>query len=69
MIKIKDGTEAYAVTWLRQPELAKKNPKRMFIGVDEGGLFERIFGAELSAERFIAAQQLKWGLMILSRSS
>ncbi|MEO1329845.1 MAG: AIPR family protein [Pseudomonadota bacterium] len=51
-IRLKEGTQAYVATFLRQPELAKKNPKRMFVGVSDGGYFDRIFGSELTAERF-----------------
>jgi hypothetical protein len=45
-------------TYLRQPELAKKNPKRIFLGAQDGGSFERVFGPELSAEKLVNAQRL-----------
>lgn len=60
VIGIKEGTQAYASTFFRQPELAKKNVKRMFLGAQDGGYFERIFSEELSAENFVLAQQIKW---------
>lgn len=60
VIGIKEGTQAYVSTFFRQPELAKKNVKRMFLGAQDGGYFERIFGEELSAEKFVLAQQVKW---------
>jgi hypothetical protein len=60
VIKLKEGTQAYVSTYLRQPEMAKKNPKIMFLGSQDGGYFERIFNDELTAERFVAAQRLSW---------
>jgi hypothetical protein len=60
VIGIKEGTQAYVSTFFRQPELAKKNVKRMFLGAQDGGYFERIFNEELSAEKFVMAQQIKW---------
>jgi hypothetical protein len=60
VIKLRDGAQAYAATFFRQPELAKKNPKRIFLGIDDGGAFERVFGAGMSAEKFVTAQRLKW---------
>jgi len=47
-------------TFFRQPELAKKNVKRMFLGASDGGYFERIFSEDLSAEKFVVAQKIKW---------
>lgn len=60
VIRLKEGTQAYVSTYIRQPEMAKKNPKLMFLGSQDGGFFERIFNDELTAERFVAAQQLAW---------
>jgi len=60
VLKLKEATQAYVATFFRQPELAKKNPKRMFLGSQEGGYFERIFSADLTAEKFLIAQMLKW---------
>lgn len=60
VLKLKEATQSYVATFFRQPELAKKNPKRMFLGAQEGGYFERIFSADLTAERFLIAQKLKW---------
>lgn len=62
VISLKEGTQAYVATFFRQPELAKKNPKRMFLGAQDGGLFERIFGTDLSAEKFVQAQRLAWAV-------
>jgi len=65
VIRLKEATQAYVATFLRQPELAKKNPKRIFLGAFDGGSFERIFNSELSAEKFLQAQQLAWGVEAL----
>jgi hypothetical protein len=59
VIKLKEGAQAYTATFFSQPELAKKNVKKMFLAVDDGGSFERIFSADMTAERMIIAQQLK----------
>jgi hypothetical protein len=55
LIKLKEGTQAYVGTFFRHPEMAKKNPKKMFQSVDDGGSFEKIFSSELTAEKFIIA--------------
>jgi AIPR protein len=60
IIKLRDGAQAYTATYFRQPELAKKNPKRIFLGLEDGGSFDRVFGGGMSAERFVIAQRLKW---------
>lgn len=62
IIRLKEGAQAYVATYLRQPELAKKNPKRIFLGAQDGGHFERVFNHELTAEKFIVAQQLAWAI-------
>lgn len=59
VVGIKEGTQAYVSTYFRQPELAKKNLKRMFLGAQDGGYFERIFSEDLSAEKFLLAHQIK----------
>lgn len=59
VISLKEGTQAYVATYGRQPELAKKNPQRMFLGARDGGYFERIFDEQLSADKFIIAHGLK----------
>lgn len=60
IISLKGGMQAYVATFLRQPELAKKNPKRIFLGPTDGGSFDRVFGPELTADRIVAAQRLTW---------
>ena len=60
VITLKEGTQAYVSTYLRQPEMAKKNPKLMFLGPQDGGYFERIFNNDLTANQFILAQKLFW---------
>jgi hypothetical protein len=59
MVTLREGTQAYVATYFRQPELAKKNPKRMFLGAQDGGVFERVFGQDITAEKMIAAFRLK----------
>ena len=46
-------------TFFEQPELAKKNAKRMFLASEDGGYFERIFSTDLTAEKVIVAHQIK----------
>lgn len=58
LIRLKEGTQAYTATFSRQPELAKKNPKRMFLGSQDGGIFERLF-EDISAEKIVLAHRLK----------
>ncbi len=58
-IKLKEGTQAFAATFYRQPELAKKNPKLLFLSRSDGGHFERLFSSELTAENFLYASKLK----------
>jgi hypothetical protein len=58
VIKLKEGTQAYVATFMRQPELAKKNPKLMFMGRSDGGYFDRIFSRDLTAEKFVKAQSI-----------
>ncbi len=40
VIKLKDGTQAYVSTYLKLPEMAKKNPKIMFLGSQNSGSLE-----------------------------
>jgi hypothetical protein len=57
-IPLTAGMQAYVATYMRQPELAKRYPKRIFIGVKDGGSFERVFARDLTAEKVIAAHRL-----------
>jgi hypothetical protein len=57
-IRLKEGMQAYAATFLRQPELAKKNPKRIFLSAEDGGMFDRVFDDQLTAERVILANRM-----------
>ena len=59
VIKLKDGAQAYAATFFGQPELAKKNIKKVFTSIDNGGFYERVFSAEISAEKVIISHRLK----------
>lgn len=58
VIRLKEGAQAYAATYMKQPEWAKKNPKKIFQGADDGGYFDRVFSNELTAEKFVAAHRL-----------
>jgi AIPR protein len=58
VIRLKDGLQAYTATFMREPELAKKNPKRIFEGAQDGGIFDRVFGLDLTAEKVITAHRL-----------
>jgi len=57
-IRLKDGLQAYTATFLRQPELAKKNPKKIFEGAQDGGIFDKVFAHDLTAEKVISAHRL-----------
>ena len=65
VITLKEGLQSYVSTFFEQPELAKKNAKRMFLGPQDGGFFEAIFstnkttGEILTAEKFVVAHELK----------
>jgi hypothetical protein len=56
VLHLKEASQAYVATYLRLPELAKKNPKRIFMGAGDRGSFERVFNHELTAEKFLSAQ-------------
>ena len=58
-IRLKDGAQAYTATFYGQPEVAKKNPKKIFLSIEDGGNYERIFSADLTAEKMIIAFQMK----------
>lgn len=59
VIKLKDGIQAYVATFGLQPELAKKNPAKMFLSATDGGIFDSIFSSALTAEKMIVAHQIK----------
>lgn len=58
VIPLKEGMQAYTATFMGLPEIAKKNPKRIFLGADDGGIYDRVFGNDLTAERVLAAYRL-----------
>ena len=58
-IKLKAGAQAYTATFYQQPELAKKNPGKIFLSTSDGGQFERIFSTDMTAERVIVAYNIK----------
>lgn len=59
VIRLKEGTQAYVATFFGQPELAKKNVKKIFASSKDGGYFERVFSADMTAHKVIIAHQLK----------
>ncbi len=59
IIKLKEGAQAYTATFFEQPELAKKNVKKIFTSVENGGFFERIFSSNMTAEKVVISHQLK----------
>lgn len=58
-IKLKEGAQAYTATFYQQPEIAKKNPKKIFLSNEDGGQFERIFSTDMTAEKVIIAHKIK----------
>jgi hypothetical protein len=59
VITLKEGSQAYTATFYGQPEVAKKNPARIFSSVTDGGHYERIFSADMTAEKVIIAWEIK----------
>jgi hypothetical protein len=59
VIRLKDGAQAYTATFYGQPELAKKNVKRIFLSTEDGGYYERIFSTDMTAEKIVIAHGLK----------
>ncbi|MEM7704471.1 MAG: AIPR family protein [Pseudomonadota bacterium] len=56
VIPLKDGMQAYVSTYYGDPQLAKKDPSKIF--TDDGGSFSKILQSELTAERFRDAYEL-----------
>jgi hypothetical protein len=59
IIRLKDGAQAYTASFYQQPEIAKKNPKKIFLSVADGGNYERIFSHDMTAEKVIIAHGIK----------
>jgi len=59
VIRLKEGAQAYTATFYGQPEVAKKNPGRIFLSVSDGGNYERIFSTDMTAERMIISHEIK----------
>lgn len=59
VIKLKDGMQAYVATFMQRPELAKKNPSKIFLGQKERGYYEQVFGPEISAQKIVIAHKTK----------
>jgi hypothetical protein len=56
-IELSSGLQAYVATYMGEPELAKRYPKRMFAAVEDGGAFERVF-KDITAEKLINSHKL-----------
>jgi len=57
-IELSAGLQAYVATYMEEPEMAKRYPKRIFASAEDGGSFERVF-SHLTAEKLIAANRLR----------
>lgn len=58
-IRLKEGAQAYTATFLQQPEVAKKDPRKIFLSLEDSGQFETIFSADMTAEKVIVAHRIK----------
>jgi len=58
VIRLKNAAQACAAFYLQQPVIAKNNTSLLTTHIDEGGLYEEVFDAEVSAERVIVAVEL-----------
>lgn len=56
VIPLKDGMQAYVATYYGDPQLAKKDPAKIF--TDDGGSFSKILQSNLTAEKFRNAYRL-----------
>jgi AIPR protein len=59
VIKLKEAAQAYTSTFYGQPEIAKKNVRKIFLSVEDGGYYERIFSSAMTAEKIIIAHKIK----------
>lgn len=56
VIPLKDGMQAYVATYYGEPQLAKKDPAKIF--TDDGGSFSKVLQSDLTAEKFRDAYRL-----------
>jgi hypothetical protein len=56
VIPLKDGMQAYVATYFGDPQLAKKDPAKIF--TDDGGSFSKILQSDLTAEKFRDSYEL-----------
>lgn len=56
VIPLKDGMQAYVATYFGDPQLAKKDPAKIF--TDDGGSFSKVLQSDLTAEKFRDAYEL-----------
>ncbi len=57
-IGLKTGMQAYAATYMADPELAKRYTKQIFVGKEDDGRFEEVFSAYLTAEKVVLAHRI-----------
>lgn len=50
VIPLKDGMQAYVASYYGDPQLAKKDPAKIF--TDDGGSFSKVLQSDLTAEKF-----------------
>ncbi len=55
VIPLKAGAQAYVATYFGNPELAKKNSKKIFQSIDDKGQFEKVFSTDMTAEKLVIA--------------
>ncbi|CAM8656901.1 Abortive bacteriophage infection, resistance [Comamonadaceae bacterium] len=58
VIQLQSGCQAYCAVFLQDLDLAKKNPKNIFISAQSGGRFELIATSEFTAEKLAFAHSI-----------
>ncbi len=58
VVRLKEAAQACAAFYLQQPVIAKNNTSLLTTHITEGGLYEEVFDADVSAERVIVAVEL-----------
>lgn len=66
-IQLQSACQAYIAFFDRNVDIAKKNPKKIFLSKAAGGYFEQFINFELSASKFLFAWELYKEAMRLSR--
>lgn len=58
VIQLQSGCQAYCAVFMQDLDLAKKNPKNIFISAQSGGKFELITTSEFTAEKLAFAHKI-----------